>query len=142
MEVKVKRLDPAAKLPAFGTELSAGMDLSALEECIIGPHEVKRVATGIALEMPRAVHGHIYSRSSLASHGIIALTGVIDSDYRGHVQVMMLNSTEDTVLLQAGDRIAQLVLQLSVNGSDVQLVEVDQLSKTARGGGGFGSTGR
>lgn len=142
-EMEVKRLHPKATLPLRATDGSAGYDLAAcLEEPLLIPHgETRLVPTGIAIALPRGMGGFLFGRSGLGvKHGIAPANavGVIDWDYRGELLVGLRNSSAIDYTLQPGDRIAQLVL-LPV--STPALCPVEELGETARGAGGFGSTG-
>ena len=142
MTLRVRRLDPAARLPARAHPDDAGYDLCALEGATLGPGERAKVRTGIAIELPEGHAGWVLPRSGLAArHGIALVNapGLIDAGYRGEVAVLLLNTDRsETFVLQPGDRIAQLVVA-AVAAPEV--VEVDELAETARGAGGFGSTG-
>ncbi len=139
----VTRLDPAAKLPRRAHPGDAGVDLHALEALTLAPGARAAVRTGIAVEIPHGQAGLVLPRSGLAlRHGLALVNapGLIDAGYRGELIVLLLNTDRDaTVALAAGERIAQLVL-IDVVLADV--VEVDALSDSARGHGGFGSSGR
>lgn len=141
--MKVRREQPT-RLPSYATPGSAGVDLHAsLEEAwTINPGQIMRIPTGIAIELPNPhIGAFIYARSGLASkHGLTLANGVgvIDSDYRGEIQVAVINLGTEPVTLQDGDRIAQMVFM------PIYLAEfqwADGLDDTARGSGGFGSTG-
>lgn len=140
--LRVLRLDPRATLPSRAYPWDAGLDLCALEAAVIGPGERARIPTGIAVEIADGQAGLVLPRSGLAARYGIALVnapGLIDSGYRGEVQVLLLNTDRATPFaLAAGDRIAQLVL-ISVQTPEV--VEVDALARSERGAGGFGSSG-
>lgn len=144
MELKIKRLDERAQLPVWATAGSAGMDLHALldEPLTLAPSERVLVPTGIAIGLPSAeTVGLVFARSGLAVKKGITLSncvGVIDSDYTGEVRVGLVNLSDDAYTIQPGERIAQLVV-MPVCLPAVR--EVDELDKTARGAGGFGSTG-
>lgn len=143
-KINVKILRDGAKLPTYGTEEAAGADLYACLEApvVIGPGETKAVPTGIALEVPRNCAGLVYARSGLACKQGLApanKVGVIDSDYRGEVLVMLHNHGNEAKQISHGDRIAQLVIT-PVYTPGFRLA--DALSDTARGTGGFGSTGK
>jgi dUTP pyrophosphatase len=133
------QLQPGARLPQRAHPSDAGADLFALESYEIYPNEQKLVDTGVAVKIPRGFAGFIYNRSSQGKKGITIphSVGVIDSDYRGNLKVLLKNISEDPYLVQAGDRVAQLV---------VQRVELptfrDSWNDTTRGTGGFGSTGQ
>ncbi len=137
--VKVKRIHPAAKLPARGTNWSAGADLRCLEAFTLGPGERKLVPTGLAVEIPPGWYGRVAPRSGLAAHhGIDMLAGVIDCDYREEVKVLMINLGDAPASFDAGERIAQLIIE---RAAVCDFVWADELSETERGGG-FGSTGK
>ena len=133
------QLQPGAHLPQRAHPSDAGADLRALEAHEIYPGEQKLVDTGVAVKIPRGFAGFIFNRSSQGKKGITIphSVGVIDSDYRGNLKVLLKNISEDPHLVQPGDRIAQLV---------VQRVELptfrDAWNDTQRGTGGFGSTGQ
>lgn len=132
----------ALLLPKRMTGGAAGFDLVAAHDIAIYPGDILSVSTGIALEIPPGFEGQVRPRSGLAARdGITVLNapGTIDSDYRGEVRVLLVHHGEEYVLLQRGTRIAQLVI---CPVPQVDLVEVDELSETERGNGGFGSTGR
>lgn len=141
MELKFKRLSPKATLvPAYATSGAACFDIHATEYCTLGPGMYDAVHTGLAFEVPEGFALMLYSRSG---HGAKAISlansvGVIDSDYRGEVKVLLRNDGEKLVTFAPGDRIAQAML---LPLPQVTLVEVTELSETARGTGGFGSTG-
>jgi dUTP pyrophosphatase len=148
LDLRIHRLDPNAKLPTYGTDGATGLDLYALENVTLTPGSVHKVRTGIALEIPPGYEGQVRPRSELTSRGVFVDLGTIDSDYRGEVCVLMHAYPIDTCGLavwpghqqvKAGDRIAQLVIAPVPRW---RVVEVDALSETARGDGGFGSTGR
>ncbi len=139
----VKRLDPAAKLPRRAHPGDAGIDLHALAAVSLAPGERVAVRTGLAIEIPHGQAGLVLPRSGLArAHGIALVNapGLIDAGYRGELQVLLLNTDRSAgVELAAGERIAQLVL---VDVALPEIVEVDELSDSVRGRGGFGSSGR
>lgn len=143
MQVGIKKLNPAATVPTYGSEFAAGADLYA---CIDGdlsvnPHETVVVPTGIALELPSGYAGLIYARSGLATKKGLApanKVGVIDCDYRGEVKVALHNHSQIAQTIASGERIAQLVITPYLTA---KFVEKDELSQTVRGAGGFGSTG-
>lgn len=142
--VRVKKLHPNAVLPTYGSAEAAGADLYAcLEEAVtIAPGEVYWVPTGIALEVPKGCAGLVYARSSLgAKRGLAPANkvGVVDSDYRGEVKVVLLNHSNQPQTLQPGERVAQFVITPVLQPA---YEEVDELTDTSRGEGGFGSTGR
>ena len=142
--IRVKKLAPNAVLPSYGTNEAAGADLYAcLEDTVsIAPGEVCWVGTGIALEVPKGCAGLIYARSSLGVKRGLApanKVGVIDSDYRGEIRVVLLNHSNQVQTVSPGERIAQLIITPVLTPA---YEEVDELSDTVRGVGGFGSTGK
>lgn len=141
--LKVKKLRKNAILPARQSKQAAGFDLAACLDEDLTLASGKRIAvpTGLALEIAPGYEGQVRPRSGLAlKHGVTVLNapGTIDADYRGEVQVLLINHGEEHVVFKHGDRIAQLLLA-PVSTPTVQ--EVAMLSATSRGGGGFGSTG-
>ena len=141
--IKVKRLSETAKLPTQGSLGAAGWDVYAdIEEpLIIQAGETKKVPTGLAFELPTDVFLGIYPRSGLATKGGVRLAncvGILDSDYRGQCYVALHNDSQEAKVIVPNDRIAQVIFQPYII-PDLQ--EVDELSETARGEGGFGSTG-
>jgi dUTP pyrophosphatase len=141
-ELRVVRIDPRAVMPTRAYPGDAGLDLYALEPVTLAAGDRASVRTGVAVEIPEGHAGLVLPRSGLASrHGIALVNapGLIDSGYRGELQVLLLNTDRALACeLAAGDRIAQLVL---VAVATPVVVEVDALSHSARGGGGFGSSG-
>ncbi len=141
--VKVRRLPhgEGLALPDYATEGAAGMDVLAAEDVSLPSGGRHAVATGIAMAIPEGFEIQVRPRSGLAlKHGISLpnTPGTIDSDYRGELKIIMINHGAEEFAIRRGDRIAQLVLAPVVRGS---WVEVDDLDETARGKGGFGSTG-
>ena len=140
--LRVRRLDPAARLPVRAHDDDAGYDLHALHAASLAPGERATVATGIAIELPAGHAGLVVPRSGLAArHGIAIVNapGLIDAGYRGELKVLLLNTDPSaTFEIAPGDRIAQLVV-IAVAAPEV--VEADTLGSTARGEGGLGSTG-
>ena len=143
--IKLKRLDKRAKVPTRATSGSAGYDISALLDSpvTIAPGEVRMIPTGLAIELEdNSVVALIYPRSSLASkHGITLANcvGVIDSDYRGELRMPVINLGNQPYTISSGERISQLVLT-PILIPDIE--EVEELSDSVRGTGGFGSTGK
>lgn len=136
-----RKLDPDAKAPEYMTKLSAGADISSLERVEIAPGETKLIRTGIAVALPACTVGLLFPRSGLSLKTPLRqpnAVGVIDADYRGEVHGMFQNTGDETVVIEKGMRIAQLVV---VPVEYESFVEVDDLGETERGDGGFGSTG-
>jgi dUTP diphosphatase len=143
VELRVAKLKPEAVLPSKAHEGDAGLDLYACEAAHIGPGERWSIGTGIAVEIPEGHAGLVLPRSGLAKrHGISLVNGpgLIDSGYRGEIRVLLLNTDPAEVFrVEPGDRIAQLVLTPVVLAEPV---EAEALADSARGDGGFGSSGR
>ncbi|MBQ8768221.1 MAG: dUTP diphosphatase [Oscillospiraceae bacterium] len=142
--IRVKKLSPNAILPTYGSAEAAGADLYAcLEDAVsIAPGEVFWVPTGIALEVPKGCAGLIYARSSMGVKRGLApanKVGVIDSDYRGEIRVVLLNHSNQVQTVSPGERVAQLIITPVLTPA---YEEVKELTDTARGEGGFGSTGK
>ncbi len=141
--IEFKKLNENAVTPTFGTEFSAGADLySVEEEVVINPGETKFIGTGLATAIPVGTVGLIYARSGLACKKGLApanKVGVIDSDYRGEIKVALHNHGTEPQTVLKGERVAQMVITPYFA---VDYVEVESLSNTVRGEGGFGSTGR
>jgi dUTP pyrophosphatase len=139
--LNIKLLNENAKIPTRGSEEAAGWDLYAAESVIIEPGQTTMVSTEIAIEVPFGNFGGIFARSGLATKQGLRpanCVGVIDSDYRGPVKVALYNDSNETRVVEIGERIAQLVI---IPYTSVSINVVDELSNTERGDGGFGSTG-
>ena len=142
-EIQIQRLAHGADLPLpfYASEDAAGMDLYAAIDIILAPGARALVATGIALAIPRGFEGQVRPRSGLAlKHGVTVLNapGTIDADYRGEVGVILINHGDGDFSIRRGDRIAQLVIAPVTRA---HVLDVTSLDGTARGSGGFGSTG-
>ena len=142
--VNIKRIKPNAAIPTYGSINAAGADLYACVDSAVTvkASETIMIPTGISLELPEGYAGLIYARSGLASKKGLApanKVGVIDSDYRGEVMVALHNHSKVDAEIEPNERIAQLVITPYIMGI---FNEVDELSETERGAGGFGSTGR
>ena len=142
--IRVKKLNPNAVLPTYGSCDAVGADLYAcLETSVtIQPGEIFWVPTGIALEVPKGCAGLVYARSSLgAKRGLAPANkvGVIDPDYRGEIRVVLLNHSKVPQTLEPGERVAQFVITPVLTPL---YEEVGELEDTVRGAGGFGSTGK
>lgn len=141
VRVPVRQLDAALPLPAYAREHDAGLDLHAAETVTLAAGARALVSTGIALAIPPGFAGLVLPRSGLAlRHGVTLLNtpGLIDAGYRGEIKALLINLGQEPVTLQRGERIAQLVIQ---RVEHVTLTPVSDLTPTARGAGGFGSTG-
>ena len=142
--VRFRRLpsNPDLPLPERATPNAAGYDVRCSEQATLAPGEIRLVATGLVMELPEGVECQVRPRSGLAlKHGITLPNspGTIDPDYRGELRVIMQNLGQDLVVLARGERIAQLVF---ARFETPAVEEVQELSDTERGAGGFGSTGR
>jgi dUTP pyrophosphatase len=145
LKIKIKKLPESEDLPlpSYQTEHSAGMDLLAAVdgELIIQSGKWALVPTGISIELPEGYEAQVRPRSGLAAkHGIslVNTPGTVDADYRGEIKVILINFGEGPFIIKRGDRIAQMVINEVVRA---QLIHVEELNGTKRGGGGFGHTG-
>lgn len=145
MKLHIKKVENAKDLPLpmYMTQGSAGMDLYANVESdvVINEGTIKLIATGISIELPEGFEAQIRPRSGLAlKHGIsfVNTPGTVDSDYRGEINVIMINFGDKPFIIKRGDRIAQMVINKI---ETPEIVEVDELNDSSRGNSGFGSTG-
>lgn len=141
MKVLFKKLTDKAVKPTYGTQFSAGADIYSVEEKTIGSGQTVVVKTGIAVQIPEGYVGLVYARSGLATKRGLApanKVGVIDSDYRGEVMVALYNQSGVEQKIDQGERIAQMVIAPYLT---CEYEEAEELEDTARGTGGFGSTG-
>lgn len=144
MKIQIKKLTETAILPDRGSAYAAGYDLFAdiAETLEIKPHETKMIPTGLAMEIPEGYWGGVFARSGLAAKESLRpanCVGVVDADYRGEVKVALHNDGEIARTIIPGQKVAQLVV---VPFLSVEFEEVENLSDTVRGVGGFGSTGK
>lgn len=144
MKIKIKKVNALAKLPSRGSDQAAGYDLYAClsSSVTIQPHETAKIGTGLAIALPEGTFGAIFARSGLATKQGLRpanCVGVADSDYRGEYIVALHNDSNEVRVVNPGDRIAQLVIMPYYN---MEFNEVEALDDTARGEGGFGSTGQ
>ena len=140
IEVAVRRLRPEARIPEQAYEGDAGLDLAACEHAVLGPGERAVVPTGLAVEIPDGYAGFVQPRSGLAARhgiGIVNSPGLIDAGYRGEIRVVLLNTGREPFSVEAGMRIAQLVV---VPFASVRVVEVKEFATSERGARGFGSS--
>jgi len=138
IDINLKKTRPDAKIPFHATEGSAGCDLCAAEETLILPGETKKIPTGIAIEIPEGYFMKMEGRSGLSAKGIVKTGGVIDSDYRGEIHIVLYNSTNQEFKIEKGDRVAQGII---IPIMQARFNEVQELSETIRGDKGFQSTG-
>jgi dUTP pyrophosphatase len=143
VELPIAKLEDEAVLPTRAHKGDAGLDLYSSEAACLGPGQRSSIGTGVAVEIPEGHAGQVLPRSGLArEHGIALVNspGLIDSGYRGELRVLLLNTDpNESFSIEAGDRIAQLVIAPIALAEPV---EVDRLTESARGNGGFGSSGR
>ncbi len=144
MKVQIKKLSETACIPERGSSFAAGYDLRAdlTDPAEIRPHETKMIPTGLSIAVPQGYFGGIFARSGLASKEGLRpsnCVGVVDSDYRGPVMVALHNDSDEARTVEPGERIAQMVI-LPFLAAEFELTE--ELDATARGEGGFGSTGK
>lgn len=143
-KVQIKKLRPDAVIPKYMTEHAAGLDLCAAIDApiVIAPGARVAISTGLAFAIPAGFEGQVRPRSGLAkNHGVTVVNspGTVDADYRGPVTILLINHGREPVTIAPADRIAQLVIAPVVQA---ELIETEELDSTARGAGGFGSTGR
>jgi len=139
MKLSIKKLHPDAKLPSYAHVSDAGMDFFTLEEVTILPGERVAIKTGIAMAIPDGFVGLFWDKSGVAvKRGLKTIAGVIDAGYRGEVLIGLHNLGHEPQVFKAGEKIAQMLIQAVEHP---ELIEVDDLDETARGKGGFGSTG-
>ena len=139
VDVKFVRLDENAKAPTRAHDTDAGWDMYASQSLNLEPFTYGAIKTGLAFEIPTGWHVQIHTRSSYAKAGIRCHLGIVDAGYRGELKVIIHNHTNQFVNIKKGDRFCQLIF-LPV--PDVRLAEVKELSKSSRGEGGFGSSGK
>jgi len=140
MKIKIKKFREDARIPTQATHGSAGWDLYSIDTMTLEPGMVKKIPLGIGMEIPDGYYVSIVPRSSLGQNGILLTNSpaTIDSDYRGEISCMLLNSDSLPYIINKGNRIAQLILH---RYHDMEFEESDDLNGTLRGSGGFGSTG-
>ena len=144
MEVKIKKLNENAIIPKRGSDYAAGMDLYACTSTsiVIAPHQTVKFGTGLAIELPEGYFGAIFARSGLSTKQGLRpsnCVGCCDSDYRGEYIVALHNDTDIPQTINPMERIAQLVV---IPYLPIKFIEVNELSDTVRGAGGFGSSGK
>ena len=139
MEIKVKRIQRNAKLPAYSHVGDAGLDLFSSIDLVLESGEVKPVSTGIKMAVPQGYVGLVWDKSGISLKGVHRLAGVVDSGYRGEVKVVMINLSDTPFVVEKGMKIAQMLIQPVEN---VDVTEVDELEDSTRGEDGFGSTGK
>ncbi len=138
-DVKIKKLHPDAKIPSHNNEHAAGFDIYSVEDVILYPNETKAVSTGIAVEIPEGKVLLLWDSSGMGFKGIHRFSGVLDSDYRGEIKVVLHNHTKEPYKIQKGDRIIQAIIQ---DYYKAEFQNTNELSETQRGESRFSSTGR
>ena len=139
MKLFVKKIDNRAKLPAYAHGTDAGMDIFSIEEYILKSNERHLFKTGIALSVPKNHVALVWDKSGLAANnGIKTMAGVIDEDYRGEIQILIINLSDQIYKVEKFQKIAQIIIQKK---ETVEIEGVDNLENTKRGENGFGSTG-
>src|SRR5688572_9974772 len=137
--LRFKQLDPKAVLPRRGSALAAGLDICSIEDVELQPKQRSMVRTGLAVAIPPGFYGRVAPRSGLAAKsGLDVLAGVIDSDYRGEIVCVLYNTGDETINLPAGSKTCQLIIEQIITPEATWATDLDE---TARGAGGFGSTG-
>jgi len=137
--LRFKQLDTRAVLPKRGSALAAGLDVCSIEDLLIEPKQRAVARTGLAVAIPPGFYGRIAPRSGLAAKwGLDVLAGVIDSDYRGEICCLLYNTGDEPIHLPAGSKICQLIVEQIITPEAAWVTDLDE---TARGAGGFGSTG-
>lgn len=140
MEIKIKKINPEAKLPSYAHPGDVGLDLYSLEDCVLKSGERTIFFVGFAMEFPEGYAAIVKDKSGLPkNHGIHTMGGVYDAGYRGEYNVNLINLGNEPYEIKKGDKIAQLVIFPVVIA---KLMEVSELSETSRGEGRFGSTGK
>ncbi len=140
LSLRIKKLRPDSTMPSYAHPGDAGLDLYAAETTTVAPGQNVAVPTGVAMEIPDGYVGLIWDKSGLAiKNRLKTLGGVVDSGYRGEVLVGMINLSSEPYTFEKRHKVAQMVIQKK---EDVRVEEVDELSDTVRGTGGFGSTGK
>jgi dUTP pyrophosphatase len=140
MKIKVKKLNPEAKIPNYSHPGDAGMDFCTIEEVTIEPGCAGTLPTGISMEIPDGYVGLVWEKSGLAfKHGIQLLGGVIDAGYRGEIRMRAYNISDVSYTFKKGDRTSQMLIQ---KVESPEFVEVENLDETSRGEGREGSTGK
>lgn len=140
MNLKIKKIHNDAKLPSYAHEGDAGLDIFSIETYKLKPGERKGFSTGICFELEPGFVALVWDKSGLAfKHGLKTLGGVIDSNYRGEIFIALLNTSEKEILIERGDKIAQVLIQPVVSA---KIEEIHELTESQRGDKGFGSSGR
>lgn len=140
MEVRIKLLKPDAKIPAYGRQGDAGLDLVSCEDFTLEPGQRHLFKLGFAMEILEGTVALVWDRGGMATnHGIHSMAGVIDSNYRGEVSVVLLNTSDQAYQIKKGDKIAQMLIQ---KFTQADFEQVDELSDSERGTKGWFSSGK
>jgi dUTP pyrophosphatase len=139
MKIKIKKLHPSAKLPSYAHPGDVGLDMYALETKTVKPGERQFFNVGFALEFPEGYAAIVKDKGSISKNGLHAIGGVFDAGFRGEYNVLLVNLGSESYTVEAGHKVAQLVIVPIVRA---ELVEVEELEGSARGQGQFGSTGK
>jgi dUTP pyrophosphatase len=138
--IKVKKIHPDAKLPSYAHTGDAGFDLFAPQDVSLAPGERMGIPSGIAMEVPDGYVGLIWDKSGLSiKNGLKILGGVLDSGFRGEIIIGVMNLSREAYMFEKGHKIAQMLIQ---KVERPEIIEIDELTETERGAGGFGSTGK
>lgn len=138
MKIKIKKLNSDAIIPKYAHEGDAGMDLFSIENLVLKPKHRAVIGTGISIELPRGYVSLIWDKSGIASKGIKTMGGVIDCGYRGEYKIVLINLSSENFEIKKGQKIAQVLIQ-KIESPSIEIV--NELSKSSRAEGGFGSTG-
>jgi dUTP pyrophosphatase len=140
MKLKIKKLDNDAVMPKYAHADDACFDLHSISDYEIPPNGRFQIATGIAMQIPENHVGFIWDKSGLShNHGLKTLGGVIDSGYRGEIKVGIINLGHEVYKISKGNKVAQMIIQEKIS---IEIVEVNELDDSQRGGSGFGSSGK
>lgn len=139
MKIKIKKINPEARIPIYAIKNDAGMELYSVENITVEPGKILACGTGVAVAIPVGYVGLIWDKSGVAFNGgIKTMGGVIDSSYRGEIKIILTNLSNKAYIINKGDKVAQMLIQ-KVEVSEIE--EVQELDDTERGEGRFGSTG-
>ena len=141
MEFKVFLNSSNAHVPKRAEEGAAGYDLFSAEDATINSRERKLISTDIAIQLPHETYGRVAPRSGMSVKGFDVGAGVIDESYRGIIKVLLINNSNENKEIKKGDRIAQLIIEKCYYPEPIIVENIDELSSSSRGEGGFGSTG-
>ncbi|MCK9568045.1 dUTP diphosphatase [Candidatus Pacearchaeota archaeon] len=139
VKIKIKKLNPNAIIPKYSHVGDAGMDLFSIEDLILKPKHRALIKTGLSIELPKGYVSLVWDKSGIALKGIKTMGGVIEHTYRGEYKIILVNLSSEDYEIKKGQKIAQLLIQ-KIETAEVE--EVNELSETIRGTGGFGSTGK